>query len=125
MAINNREYLFSINERNEPTVLSGNRAIGMYLIELITMNPGSDPLHPNMGVGIEKYRYGVDNLEELRTVVEKQINTYLPIYAGADVTLVETPDHLINIEISIDNTTYIYDSESAPIPITLQNIMEQ
>lgn len=124
MAIMHCEYLFSINERNEPRVLKDTEAIGMYLIELITRNPGSDPLHPEMGVGIEKYRYGLENLEDLRSNIEDQINTYLPMYAGADVSLIETPDHTINIEIAIDDVIYVYDSNSAPIPITLNTMLE-
>lgn len=124
MAIMNREYLFAVTEKNEPRVLTGTEAVGMYLIELITKRPGSDPLHPEMGVGIDRYRYGIDNLEDLRKKIEDQIETYLPMYSGADVILVETPDHMVNIEISIGDTIYVYDSASAPIPITLQNMLE-
>lgn len=122
MAIRQREYLFSINEFNKPDKVEGKNAIALLLVRLIMMDPGSDPLHPTMGVGIRKYRYGLDNTEELRSVVQYQVETFLPCYQNATVAIIVTPDKVCNIEITINDTTYVYDSATAPIPITLNEI---
>lgn len=122
MAVKQREYLFSVNEFNEPSKVENKSAVALLLVRLIMMDPGSDPLHPDMGVGIRKYRYGLDNLDELQKRVEDQIQTYLPNFQNADVTLIRTPDKVCNIEITIDDTTYVYDSSTAPIPISLEQL---
>ena len=122
MAVKQREYLFSINEFKEPTVLNGSLAKALMLSRLIIMEPGTDPLHPSMGVGISKYRYGLENFEELRKNVESQIETYLPDFQDATVEIIITPNKTCNIEITSDGITYVYDSSSAPIPITLSDI---
>ena len=122
MAVKQREYLFSVNKFNEPEKVEGKNAIALVLVRLIMLDPGSDPLHPTMGVGIRKYRYGLDNLDELRKTIEYQIETFLPDFQNAEVTLIRTPDHVCNIEITIDDVTYVYDSNTAPIPITLTDI---
>lgn len=122
MAVKQREYLFSVNEFNEPSKVEGKSAIGLLLVRLIMMDPGSDPLHPDMGVGIRNYRHGLDNLDDLRSRVESQIQTYLPTFQNADVTIIRTPDKVCNIEITINDITYVYDSTTAPIPITLDEL---
>ena len=122
MAVKHREYLFSVNNFNEPDKVEGKAAVGLLLTRLIMLDPGSDPLHPDMGVGISRYRYGLDNLSELTKIIEGQIETFLPDFQNVDVTLIRTPDHTCNIEITIDDTVYVYDSKTAPIPITLSEI---
>ena len=44
-----KEYLLSVNNFNEPAALEGKQAIGLLLVRLILMEPGTDPLHPDMG----------------------------------------------------------------------------
>lgn len=122
MAVRQREYLLSVNEFNEPEKVEGKSAIGLLLIRLIMMSPGSDPLHPDMGVGIRDYRFGLDNLDKLKARIQSQIETYLPCFQNATVTLIQTPDKVCNIEITIDDITYVYDSAKAPIPITLEDV---
>lgn len=125
MAVKQREYLFSVNEFNEPKKVENKSAIALLLVRLIMMDPGSDPLHPDMGVGIRNYRYSADNLEDLRSRVQTQIETYLPEFQNANVAIIRTPDKVCNIEISIDDITYVYDSSTAPIPITLDDVKEK
>lgn len=125
MAVKQREYLFSVNEFNEPAKVENKSAIALLLVRLIMMDPGSDPLHPDMGVGIRNYRYSADNLEDLRSRVQTQIETYLPEFQNANVAIIRTPDKVCNIEISIDDITYVYDSSTAPIPITLDDVKEK
>jgi hypothetical protein len=121
MAITQREYLFSVNKLKEPEFVTGKSAIGLLLVRIILLDPGADPLHPTMGVGIKKYRF-TSQMEDLRKSIEDQINTFLPDFQNVNVALVRTPDKVLNIEISIDDVTYVYDSASAPIPIVLDDI---
>lgn len=122
MSIKNREYSFGVDKFNKPTVLKDKEAIGIRLMELIMMEPGDDPLHPDMGVGLRTFRYGVNNLEDLRSRVQKQIETYLPFYQNADVAIIRTPDKVVNIEISLGGMKYIYDSNNTSKPITLDDL---
>ena len=121
--VKEREYLLSVNAFNEPEVLEGKPAIAMLVMRLILLNPGSDPLHPDMGVGIEKYRFAMGRLEELKTRVKEQINTYLPFTASV-VDIEITEDHLCDVLITIEDTIYRYSSSEAPIPITIDSVNE-
>ena len=122
MSIKNKEYCCSVNKINKPVVITGSDAIGTRLMNLIMMEPGDDPLHPDMGVGIRTFRYSMDNLENLRKRIEDQINTYLPFYQGANINLITTPDKICNIEISLGSTIYVYDSQNASKPIILTDL---
>lgn len=122
MGIKNREYSFGVNSFNKPTVVEGKNAIGARLMELIMMEPGDDPLHPEMGVGLRTYRYGVNNVDQLQTRIEEQIRTYLPFYQNVEVKLVTTPDKICNIEITLGDTVFIYDSINSSKPIILEDI---
>jgi hypothetical protein len=124
MAIKEREYLMSVDSFKTPKVLKNQDAISMLLLRLILLEPGSDPLHPDMGVGIVKYRYGMNTLEELKKRVESQIATYLPCFPAASVNLEVTGDHLCNIYITVNDTVYKYDSSEAPVPITIDSVIE-
>ena len=122
--VKEREYLMSVNKINEPVVETKQRAIALLLLRLILLEPGSDPLHPDMGVGITKYRFSVDTLEELRSRIDDQISTYLPDFLATEINIVINSDRTCNIEITIDDTIYTYDSKNAPVPITLTDMIE-
>ena len=120
--VKEREYLISVNKLNEPIVEKEQRAIALLLLRLILLDPGSDPLHPDMGVGIRKFRYSVDTLNKLQDRVKKQIETYLPDFASSEVNITINSNKTCNIEITINDTIYTYDSNEAPTPITLDDI---
>lgn len=122
--VKEHEYTFSVNSFKEPIVETKQRAIALLLLRLILLNPGSNPLHPDMGVGIQRYRYTMHTLPELKKRVEDQINTYLPMFSSAKVELTLTPDKLCNIEISFDNNLYVYDSHECPVPIRIEDLKE-
>ena len=122
MAVKDRVYLFSVNDFKEPEKREGVEAVALSLVRIILLEPGSDPLHPDMGVGLKSYRYKMDGLEDLRKRIEDQIATYLPMYQGAMITLIKTPDKVCNIEIVVEGVTYVYDSLTAPVPILLEDI---
>lgn len=122
MAIKQREYLLSISEFKEPRKVENKASIGLLLVRLIVMMPGTNPLHPGMGVGIRKYRYGLNNIEELRKEVQEQIETYLPCYQNATVSIVVTKQKTCNIEITIDDIVYVYETDKTDTPIILTDI---
>lgn len=122
MSIKNREYTFGVDKFNKPNVVEGKVAIGSKLMMLIMMEPGDDPLHPDMGVGLTTFRYGVNNLDDLKTRVQNQIETYLPHYQNVNVSLITTPDKVCNIEIYIGDTKFVYDSKNSTKPITLEDL---
>lgn len=122
MAIKEREYMISINAFERPEVKKNQQAICMLLLRLLLLEPGSDPLHPDMGVGIAKYRYGMNEIDSLRTKISEQISTYLPCFPASNVRIELTEDHLLNVYITINDTIYVYDSKETGIPITLTDV---
>lgn len=121
MSIQNKEYTFGVNNFNKPNVVEGKNAIASRLMTLIMMEPGDDPLHPDMGVGIKTYRYSI-TLDQLAERIENQIATYLPFYQTVDVNIVRTQDKLCNIEITLGDTKYVYESGTSSKPIYLEDI---
>ena len=124
MAVKRKEYLFSTNKYNEPVEVTGKSAIALLLVRLILLEPGSDPLHPDMGVGIKEYRYSLTQLQDLKKKIEEQIELFLPDFQSASVSIVASNSKVCNIEISIDDTIYVYDSTTAPRPIRLTDIAD-
>ena len=122
MAIKEREYMVSINAFKRPEIKKDQQAICMLLLRLLLLEPGSDPLHPEMGVGITRYRYGMNTLEELRKRIADQLNTYLPCFPSSRVEIEITGDHLLTVYITINDVIYVYDSEETGIPITLEDV---
>lgn len=119
--IKEREYVLKTDAFKTPVVLENQQAIAILLMRLILLDPGSDPLHPEMGVGIRQYRYAMGREEELRERIKNQIHQYLPCFPAGNVEFEITSDKLINIKITIDDTVYVYDSTEAPVPITLED----
>ena len=74
-----KEYTLGTNNFKKPVVYEGRKAIGIVLVRLLLMTPGSNPLHPKMGVGIPvRYRYLMaDRLQDLRSEIATQIARYL------------------------------------------------
>ena len=53
-----KEYSMSVNDFNQPADAKGKKAIGVLLVRLLLMEKGTDPMRPDMGVGIvSRYRY--------------------------------------------------------------------
>lgn len=121
MALKRREYLLTVDQYNRPFSVTDKEAVALNLVRLILLNPGSDPLHPEMGVGLKRYRYAL-SLGDLTKRVEKQIETYLPQYTDAHVDIVRTPDMTANIEITVDDVVYVYESKNMPVSIELDQI---
>ena len=63
-------------------------------------------------------------MEELRSRIDDQISTYLPDFLATEINIVINSDRTCNVEITIDDTIYTYDSKNAPVPITLTDMIE-
>ena len=111
--VKQREYLLTVDNFSNPQVVEGKSAIALLLSRLILLEPGSDPLHPGMGVGIRKYRFNSekDILNTIQRDIENQVNTYLPTFQGSEVQLSLTDEKTLNINITVGDTTYVYSSE--------------
>lgn len=122
-----REYLLTTDEFRNPKVLEGAKAIGILLVRLLLMEPGTNPLHPDMGVGIgPRYRFITESdLDQLQTRVKEQINTYLPslFFSAAQVNLNIKSNKILVITIIADGTSYIFDTEETDSPIELSDLL--
>lgn len=121
------EHLLTTNEYLEPKTLKGVDAYGTLLFRLLILQPGENPLHPRMGVGLgPKYRFiSEDDLEMLRSRIQKQIETYLPgefLTLDVNLNLKENSKYL-QIIIIADETKFVYDTESSSTPIELSDLV--
>lgn len=113
MALNQIEYLLSVDEFNNPAYLKGKSSVALLLSRLIVLEPGSDPLHPTMGLGIKNYRFNSnsDNINELKSDLKKQIETFLPQYTGVEISMNISKNKILNVSILIGDTEYRYSTE--------------
>lgn len=109
MAVQRKEYLLSLDNFNRPAEVTGGKAVAYLIARLIMMEPGSDPLHPDMGVGlVSKYRYS-NKTDDLKNAIKDQISTWLPDFVSdTDIALVITPDKVLNVEIILSSTGEVY-----------------
>lgn len=120
-----KAYTLSTNDIKKPKVLKGDRAIGTQLYRLIMLNPGENPLYPEMGVGLVKnYRYmNTNDLQELADNIEDQVSRYLPQFQSVTVQLeINSTNNTLIINIAVDHTMYKIDTGSTATPITLSDI---
>ena len=124
MAVKRKEYMLSVDNLSRPKVVTGQEAIATLLIRLLLLKPGSDPLHPDMGVGLEDYRFCIGKTDELQERIKAQMNMFLPEFAFSEVNIVEiTEQKLCNLEITIGDTTYVYDSSVMPVQLSLEDFI--
>ena len=71
-----KEYVLSTNSFKKPKVLTGKTAIATLLVRIILLEPGTDPLQPEMGVGlVSKYRFLNGPLEvDLKNDIKSQVS---------------------------------------------------
>lgn len=99
------EQALLVDAFNKPAVFYNNDAIGLRLIELLLINPGTYPTKPYMGVGlVANYRYTFfDKLPELESKIKDQIETYLPEFSPVSVSLDKNEDEkTLGISITIN-----------------------
>lgn len=113
MAQLEREMLLSVDSFKKPTVLEGKDAIGILLVRLIQLEPGTIASRPKMGVGLlSNYRYcDEEKALQLQDHIKDQIRTYLPEYQGVQVATKLNEGGKLVIDITIDKTLYRYETE--------------
>lgn len=118
-----RDYLLDFDRFNKPKIFNDTQAIASLLTRLILLEPGTNPLFPEMGVGIvSRYRYTTEDQKyQLSEDIKNQINTYLPEALCTNVKLSYNIEKELYIEITVDNTIFIYKSNEKN-PLTLEDI---
>lgn len=102
-----KEFLFSVDDFQNPKVISDAEAISTLLVRLLLLEPGTIQSHPEAGVGImSKYNFGVEgSASELQSEFQRQIETYLPQFQGVRID-VKVKDKKLLISAEIDKTLY-------------------
>lgn len=123
-----KEYLLSTNEYLEPKVIDSSDAYGVLLTRLLLLEPGTNPLHPGMGVGIgPKYRFiSEDDMPALQTLIQEQVNTYLPsefLTSTKAYLEIKPNSKYLQITIIADDTKYVFDTENSNTPIELSDLV--
>lgn len=113
----------SVNEFNEPLVLTGRDSTATKILRLLLLEPGTSNSRPKMGVGIvSKYRFSLeDNLDELTDTIKDQIKTYLTEATMHNVQL-ELRDKILYITISIDDDFYVYELDEQNKILSLSDL---
>ena len=122
-----REYLLGTDDFKQPKVVYGKKAIGVLMCRLLLLEPGTDPMRPEMGVGlVSKYRYMFpDNLVELKRDIVTQLDRYLFPYKKIGVTMWVETDKTLRMDIVIDDNTYKYViEEQEDSRISLQELLD-
>ncbi len=123
-----KEYLLTTNEFLVPDHVENSDALGLLLLRLLLLQPGQNPLHPAMGVGLgPKYRFITeDDMNILQDRVQEQILTYLPyeFMSSTRVYMEIKPSHYLKIIITAEDTNYVYDTEESETPIELSDLVK-
>lgn len=122
-----REYLIDTDDFNQPKIVYGKKAIGILMCRLLLLEPGTNPMRPEMGVGIvSKYRYMFpDNLIELKRDILNQLSRYLFPYQRINITMWVETDKTLRMDIIINDDTYKYViEEQEDNRITLQELLD-
>ena len=113
MAQLKQEMVLSVNSFKTPKILEGKEAIGILLVRLIQLEPGTIASRPKMGVGLlSNYRFcDEDKALQLQDHIKDQIRTYLPEFQGVQVATKLNSNGKLIIDITIDKTLYRYETE--------------
>ena len=121
-----KEYIIGTDDFKQPKKVLGKKAIGVLLVRLLLLEPGTDPMRPEMGVGlVSKYRYMFpDNLGELKRDISDQLARFLFPYQRIGINM-KVEDKELRMDITINDTTYKYvTEEQEDNTITLKELKE-
>lgn len=121
-----QEYLLTTNDYKEPKVLSGKDAIAAKLLLLMNMIPGTNRLHLEMGIDLPgRYRFcSEDDLDDLETEIQTQIETYLPEYSSMiNIKCQFNDEGLIETAVQIDDTVYGFDTNEEETKLSLNDLV--
>lgn len=87
-----KELGMGINAFNKPAEYSGIKAWVRLITELFFTIPGTYSTDPELGIGIQTYRYSLTEIaiSELQTRCQYQIKRYLPDIPLHDIKITET-----------------------------------
>lgn len=112
------EFSFTVDDFQDPKSYKDPEAISVLLTRLLLLEPGTLQSHPEAGVGLySRYAYSVEgSAHSLEADFQRQIETYLPRFQGARVTVSEK-DGMYNIAVEIDGTLYgiYYDNTKSTV----------
>lgn len=120
------EYLLTTDNFSNPKKETGLKAVGILIIRLLLLVPGTNPLHPAMGVGIGTiYRFITeDELPNLQEVIEYQMTTYLPPdFQSIIVELTIDDDNFLVITIIIDGVAFIFETKGTNAEVQLSEVL--
>ena len=112
-----KDFLFSTDNFNQPKVVEGKEAISTLLVRLILLEPGTNQVRPEMGVGlVSRYRYiDKENISDLKQDIYDQITRFMPQFQDVNVNVSfkknSIDDKDIIIDIRIDDTVYRYETK--------------
>lgn len=121
-----REYHLSVNEFNQPKKSEEAEAIGVLLIRLILLEPGTDQTRPGMGLGIvSRFRYMHDSdMPRLTRELKEQIATYMAPYKNISAKITMNSDLQLVFDIKIEKNSYKYvTSQQENNKITLKELL--
>lgn len=109
------EGIFGTNKYNMPAILEGKEEITILIIRLLILEPGSNPLHPEMGIGLlQRYKNcSRDDLSDLELEIKTQILIYLPKYQQTDIKI-DIINSIMRLSINIDDTLYKFTTSTEP-----------
>lgn len=121
-----REYNLDVDEYHRPKMVIDNEAIAQRIVRLILLEPGTNPLHPEMGVGlVSHFRYILTSqLPELKRRIMSQISQWYPEGSGADIDFAIGNDHILRIKISLEDSVFTYDTSDGTA-ITVSDLAEE
>ena len=121
-----RENLLTVDEFNNPKTVTDMKACAILLIRLLILVPGTNPLHPGMGVGLGSvYRFITeDDLDALRDRIQNQIETYMPIeFQSANIELDINDKHNLIVKAILNGTVYTYDTSETISEVKIGDII--
>lgn len=109
-----KEYSFAVDKYNNPREFKNFNAIGVLLMRLFFIEPGSITHSPEMGIGlISKFRYMTEErLGEFKDTVKTQIRDYIDESVSVDVNVRFLPNHVMHIMLKIDKYELLFSFNS-------------
>lgn len=118
-------HTLSVNDISSENIITGGKAIALEVLRLILLEPGINSLFPEMGCGIRIACAGKTekDIPDLQDMINEQVDEYLPQYQAVTVELgMDATNKALLINITVDNTTYIYNTSTESSPIYLSNL---
>lgn len=107
------EHLIATDVYNKPHTIKNKDALAVLIIRLLLMDPGTNPLHPEMGVGlVSRYRFSSSSdMTTLNSEISDQMKNFLPKFSYTNVSCSVKEGNII-VNISIDDTLYTFTTET-------------